>query len=259
MAQEGKEVEENAEEPFVDVVAVDGNSFIVVDCLAQKLRGLVKVFAFRDPPQFVLDRVQIESAEDLWPLIVGTRDLYLNGVGEEAVVVEERGFVAAWLQKKLQPQFAFPIEVTSESASHHGKVLARFAGAEEPSKSWQRFYSTFHIDHKQNTASIEEGVQVNVWLNLAEEPISDFNLGFLAKGEHMISGQDLPQLDHLGDIRVRYQANLRRDQALIFQSTGANAVVHGCFRFQDAEKLTNSPRYSLEFRVLLRRVGASEE
>lgn len=214
--------------------------------------------AFRELPQFAMERVQVESAEDLWPLITGTRELYLKGLDMDemhsSLVARERGCVAAWLQTKLQPQFACPIEVTSESASHHGKVLARFAGAEEPAKTWQRFYSTFHIDHKQNTASIEEGVQVNVWLNLAEEPISDFNLGFLARDGRMVAGQDLPRLslEDMNDVSVRYQPNLRGDQALIFQSTGADAVVHGCFRFQNAEQVTHSPRFSLEFRVLLR-------
>lgn len=47
-------------------------------------------------------------------------------------------------------------------------------------------------------------------------------------------------------------------QALIFQSTGAQSVVHGCFRFQDAEQLTHVPRYSLEFRLLLRRREVTE-
>ena len=180
--------------------------------------------------------------------------LRTGGDDGDEVVARERRLVAAWLQEKLQAQFSRPIEVTSESASHHGKVLARFAGTEEPSKGWQRFYSTFHIDHKQNTALLEEGVQVNVWMNLSEEPISDYHLGFLARSGHMIEGQQLPYLteEQLDEVTVRYQAGLRRDQALIFQSTGAEAVVHGCFRYQDVGRLTHAPRYSLEFRLLLR-------
>ena len=43
-------------------------------------------------------------------------------------------------------------------------------------------------------------------------------------------------------------------EALIFQSTGAQSVVHGCFRFQDVDQLTHAPRYSLEFRLLLRQL-----
>lgn len=267
---------------------MDGEAAIVVDCLSRKLRGAVKVSAFDSPPQFARERVQVEDATDLLPLVSGTRELYLKlhlatfssflrvfygfcrssmcsivfakhifrtgGDDADEIVARERRLVAAWLQEKLQAQFSRPIEVTSESASHHGKVLARFAGTEEPSKGWQRFYSTFHIDHKQNTALLEDGVQVNVWMNLSEEPISDYNLGFLARSGHMIKGQQLPNLtqEQLDEVTVRYQAGLRRDQALIFQSTGAAAVVHGCFRYQDVGRLTHAPRYSLEFRLLLR-------
>lgn len=170
----------------------NGEASIVVDCLVRKLRGFVKVHAFKAPPQFAVQRVQVESADDLLPLIAGTRKLYLTGElredAQDEVISMERSLVAKWLQGKLQPQFDFPIEVTSESASHHGKVLARFAGTEKPSKSWERFYSTFHIDHKQNTALMEEGVQVNVWLNLADQPISDFNLGFLQHAGRILAG-----------------------------------------------------------------------
>ena len=195
-----------------------GEASIVVDCLGHKLRGFVKVHSFQNPPQFAVERVQVESADDLLPLISGTKELYMTGtqiVGDEEVVSKERRLVAEWLQGKLQPQFEFPIEVTSESASHHGKVLARFAGAEEPSKSWQRFYSTFHIDHKQNSASIEEGVQVNVWLNLTDLPISDFNLGFLERGGKIISGEHLPKLNQedMEEVMIRYQKELTKKQA----------------------------------------------
>lgn len=238
----------------------------MVDCLGRKLRGLVKVQPFageggEGPPQFAKERVQVEAADDLLPLITGTKKLYMTGApaGDEEIICRERTLVAQWLQRKLQPQFETPIEVTSASASHHGKVLARFAGSEEPSKSWQRFYSTFHIDHKQNTASMEEGVQVNVWLNLSEQPISDFNLGFLQRAGCIMAGGELPLLtqEDLEEVTIRYQAELTKDQALIFQSTGAQSVVHGCFRFQDVDQLTHAPRYSLEFRLLLRQLRVS--
>ena len=121
-----------------------GEASIVVDCLGRKLRGLVKVQPFageggEGPPQFAKERVQVEAADDLLPLITGTKKLYMTGApaGDEEIICRERTLVAQWLQRKLQPQFETPIEVTSASASHHGKVLARFAGSEEPSKSWQ--------------------------------------------------------------------------------------------------------------------------
>ena len=177
---------------------------------------MVKVKAFRSSPRFAAHRVQVESAEDLLPLIRNTRELYMTGQAvDEDIVSRERTLVAGWLQRKLQVQFDFPIEVTSESASHHGKVLARFAGAEEPSKSWQRFYSTFHIDHKQNSASMEDGVQVNVWLNLGEQAISDFNLGFLEHAGRIMAGIDLPTTteEELKEVMIRYQAELTRNQA----------------------------------------------
>ena len=202
-----------------------GEASIVVDCLVRKLRGLVKVQPFASAPQFAKERVQVEAAEELLPLITGTSEFYMTGAGAagagEEIICRERALVAQWLQRKLQPQFEGPIEVTSASASHHGKVLARFAGSEEPSKSWQRFYSTFHIDHKQNTASMEEGVQVNVWLNLSEEPISDFNLGFLQRAGCIMAGGDLPLLtqEDLEEVTIRYQAELTKDQVRILRQT----------------------------------------
>ncbi|CAJ1406556.1 unnamed protein product [Effrenium voratum] len=230
---------------------------ITVDCLTRKLRATVRVEAFGEAkPRFAEQRVQLEPSGDLLPLIPRTRAaLYEDG---DVVDAEERALVAHWLQQKLQPQFDFPVEVTAESASHHGKVLPRFAGCEcSPGKNWQRFYSTFHIDHKQNCATMEEGVQVNVWLNLSERPISDFHLGFLEQRGAMLAGKDLPHLtqEDLQEVAVRYQALLGKDEALIFQSTGAMSVAHGSFRFQNEQKLTHEPRYSLEFRLLLRRVS----
>ena len=207
--------------PRLSPMTSAGEASIVVDCLGRKLRGLVKVqpFAGEGPPQFAKERVQVEAADDLLPLITGTRELYMTGApaGDEEIICRERTLVAQWLQRKLQPQFECPIEVTSASASHHGKALARFAGSEEPSKSWQRFYSTFHIDHKQNTASMEEGVQVNVWLNLSEQPISDFNLGFLQRAGCILAGGELPLLrqEDLEEVIIRYQAELTKDQVRI--------------------------------------------
>ena len=184
--------------------------------------------------------------------IEATRSLYLKSAGLRDQVgdcdvdtAEARANVARWLQGKLQSQFGFPVEVTTDSASHHGKILARYAGTDEPSRNWQRNYTTFHIDHKQNTAGLEDGVQVNVWLNLADEPISDFALGFLELGGSMVAGKDLPSMTQkeVENLTVRYRAGLTKDQALIFQSTGAYSVVHGSFRFEDARKLTSLPRY----------------
>ena len=246
---------------------------ITVDCLSRKLRATVRVREFDNSgPIFAEHRIQVECAKDLLPLIEGTRQRYLmrlrcaeleeEAAGDvENVSAEERKHLAGWLARKLQPQFAFPIEVTTDSASHHGKVLARYAGTDEPARDWQRHYTTFHIDHKQNAASLGEGVQVNVWLNLMDEPISDFALGFLELDGRMIAGNELPLLtQHEAEqLIVRYKAGLAKDQVLIFQSTGAYSVVHGSFRFQDAEKLTHAPRYSLEFRLLLRRFESREE
>ena len=268
--------------PAGDVGAPDDEmASITVDCLSRKLRASVKVRQFVCGPTFSEHRVQVECAKDLLPLIEETRIRYLRSAGlteagaDKMEAAEagadvaglaggesaERAHVARWLSQKLQPQFPFPIEVTTESASHHGKILARYAGTDEPARDWQRNYTTFHIDHKQNTASLEEGVQVNVWLNLSDEPVSDFALGFLELGGCMIEGKDLPSLtqQEVDQVMVRYRAKLTKDQALIFQSTGAKSVVHGSFRFQDAEKLTQAPRYSLEFRLLLRRLGSCED
>lgn len=223
---------------------------ITVDCLSRKLRATVRVREFDNSgPIFAEHRIQVECAKE-------------EAAGDvENVSAEERKHLAGWLARKLQPQFAFPIEVTTDSASHHGKVLARYAGTDEPARDWQRHYTTFHIDHKQNAASLGEGVQVNVWLNLMDEPISDFALGFLELDGRMIAGNELPLLtQHEAEqLIVRYKAGLAKDQVLIFQSTGAYSVVHGSFRFQDAEKLTHAPRYSLEFRLLLRRFESREE
>ena len=57
---------------------MDGEAAIVVDCLSRKLRGSVRVSAFESPPQFATERVQVEDAAELLPLVSGTRELYLK-------------------------------------------------------------------------------------------------------------------------------------------------------------------------------------
>jgi len=224
------------------------------------VRASVNVSEFHGSPTFAKHRIQIENTSELLPLVQSTIDLCMGTlvVDEEernSIFASERRRILGWLHERLQPQFEVPIEVSEGSASHHGKILARFAGVEEPAKFWNRHYTTFHIDHKQNTAELDAGIQVNVWVNLTAKPISDFNLGFLEKAGQIIPGQQLNILkdEDFADVVVRYQPYLTNEHALIFQSTGAMSVIHGCFRFEDAGQLTNEPRHSIEWRFLVRR------
>lgn len=137
--------------------------------------------------------------------------------------------------------------------------------------------------------SYANSIQVNLWLNLRSAPITDHMLGFLfweqsscdgERGLRPLSGAALAHGDKfLGELEVstvtnpngeqkeehdfqgflehnigiRYQPGLRNDQALLFQATGEEAVVHGCCRFGEPARRTNVPRQSLEYRFIVRR------
>jgi|MDTB01.1.fsa_nt_gb hypothetical protein len=170
------------------------------------------------------------------------------------------------------------------------KQAVRCAGMDLAAPFYGKQDNLFHCDYGKVTGCMDDkdGVQVNLWLNLLPTAVSDFMLGFIQhEGEKFIlkagpfletmdvvmntnaenetrktkleDGKELKAFLEGVPLGVRVWQGLASGQALLFQSTGAEAVFHGCCRYADPTQQTKVPRMSMEYRFILKKWRRDEE
>jgi hypothetical protein len=306
-------------------------SSVKVDLLSNgKHRALLPISGFTNPPRFRKDRIHLcEDTSSLWPLIANTVEVCTTPEGvalsdEERfeVFASERPAVARWVHTQLRDQFRCAItvsEITEANCPANKAVLndygdhkqaLRYAGMDQPAPFYGKQDPVLHCDYGEVAATVGDGhgVQVNLWLNLRNRPITDFMLGFVVweKGDDgggddggddydvegrsakRVRGKALLGSDGASEaffpttttttttsgsggdsaserrrreyleasLGLRVWPGMTKGQGLLFQATGAEAVVHGSCRYSDEKSRTREPRTSLEYRFMVREASS---